>query len=217
MNARRIALSMAAVLVALALTLPAGGQSDGIIIDHADATTTLAFAGSAELATLIAGVEPRFAVWYANNICYYDITPVPSELETRLERVADRFIIWYADSNRVYAFAYPIGLVGDTIPPQISDITVSPADSGNAIIAWATDEFATSTILYGTQSGVYPQTVSDPLYTKQHEIPLTGLTPGTTYYYKVRSTDRSGNTATSSEHSFTAQLYVYLPLVMQNN
>jgi len=64
---------------------------------------------------------------------------------------------------------------------------------------------------------MYSQTVSDPLYAKQHEITLTGLTMGTTYYYKVCSTDRSGNTATSSEHSLTAQIPVYLPLVMRNN
>ena len=86
------------------------------------------------------------------------------------------------------------------------------------IITWATDEFATSTVLYGTQPGVYSQTVSDPLYTKQHSITLTGLPPGTMpYYYVVRSTDRSGNTATSSEYTFNTQPFVYLPLIMRNN
>ena len=86
------------------------------------------------------------------------------------------------------------------------------------IITWATDEFATSTVLYGTQPGVYSQTVSDPLYTEQHKITLTGLPPGTIpYYYVVRSTDRSGNTATSSEYTFNTQPFVYLPLIMRNN
>jgi hypothetical protein len=34
------------------------------------------------------------------------------------------------------------------------------------------------------------------------------------YYYKVRSTDRSGNTSTSEEFNFTNQINVYLPLVI---
>ena len=36
-----------------------------------------------------------------------------------------------------------------------------------------------------------------------HSIQLTGLSPGTTYYYKAKWTDEDGNTGTSSEYSFT--------------
>jgi hypothetical protein len=36
-------------------------------------------------------------------------------------------------------------------------------------------------------------------------VTLSNLTPSTTYYYRVKSTDASNNTATSSEYDFTTQ------------
>ncbi len=199
------------------------------------------------LQTLLGQISARVIVQYANTIRRERLPPIPSALQTLLEQVSDRVVLQYANSNRrealVYPDAlqtllgqvsdrivlqyansnrrevlvYPVALLNDTIPPQISGIVARTTGVGTATIAWTTDEFATSTVLYGTQPGVYPRTVSDPLYTKQHEITLTGLTPGTTYYYQVRSTDRSGNTSTSAEHSFIARFYIYLPLVMQNS
>jgi hypothetical protein len=172
------------------------------------------------LQTLLDHVSDRIIVQYANTIRQDDLAAVPSALQTLLGQVSDRIILQYANANRGLQLVYPVALINDTTSPQVSGIAASMMGSDSAIITWTTDEFATSAVLYGTQPGVYPQTVSDPLYAKQHKITLTGLTPGTTYYYyKVRSTDRSGNTTTSSEQSFTAQVevYVYLPLVMRNN
>lgn len=171
------------------------------------------------LQTLLDQVSVRIVVQYANTIRQDSLTALPSALQTLLVQVSDRLIFQYANANRELPLVYPAALINDTTPPQVSDITASMTGSDTAIITWTTDEFATSTVPYGTQPGVYPQTVSDPLFTKQHRITLTGLMSGTTYYYRVRSTDRSGNTITSSEHSFTAQVYypIYLPLVMRNH
>ena len=36
-----------------------------------------------------------------------------------------------------------------------------------------------------------------------HSVTLSNLTPSTTYYYRVKSTDASNNTATSAEYNFT--------------
>lgn len=139
---------------------------------------------------------------------------MPGALDTLLGQVAERIVFQYANANREVELAYP-ELIDDTTKPQIGDVAANPAGGVNALITWTTDEFATSTVLYGTQSGSYPQTVHDPLYVKQHEITLA-VTPGTTYYYRVRSTDLSGNTSTSAEHSLTAILSAYLPVVMRN-
>jgi hypothetical protein len=112
--------------------------------------------------------------------------------------IPDRFILQYANTNRELQLAYPTALFNDVTPPQINDVA---ANFG--IITWITDEFADSEVIYGESAGQYTQSVQDPLYVKQHEITLTGLTAGTTYYYKVRSADRSGNTFESVEYSFT--------------
>lgn len=168
------------------------------------------------LQMLLNQVSARVVVQYANTIRRESLPAIPGTLQTLLGQVSDRIVFQYANANRWERLAYPISLFNDTTLPRISGITAQPTGSESTTISWTTDEFATSTVLYGTRPGVYSQTVSDPLYTKQHGITLTGLTPGTTYYFKVRSTDRSGNTATSSEYSFTAQIFVYLPIVMRN-
>jgi predicted CXXCH cytochrome family protein len=46
---------------------------------------------------------------------------------------------------------------------------------------------------------------SDAAYTVQHAIQLTGLTPGTLYYYNVISTDPSGNSAESGDYLFSTE------------
>ncbi len=167
------------------------------------------------LQTLLDQVSDRIIVQYANAIRQDDLAAVPSALQTLLGQVSDRIILQYANANRGLQLVYPVALINDTTSPQVSGITASMIDSDTAIITWTTDEFATSTVFYGTQPGVYPQTVSNPLYTKHHKITLIGMASGVTYYYKVRSTDRSGNTTTSMEHSFSTQRYVYLPLVIK--
>jgi hypothetical protein len=85
----------------------------------------------------------------------------------------------------------------------------------SAVIAWSTNEYADSQVHYGLQSGQYPYTVQDPLYLKQHQVTLRGLTPGTAYYFLVRSSDRSGNAAESAESRFTTIFPTYLPVILR--
>ena len=73
-----------------------------------------------------------------------------------------------------------------------------------ATITWSTSRTSDSKVQYGTTSGSY-NTVepSSSSQVTSHSIQLSGLTPGTTYYYKAKWTDEDGNTGTSSEKSFT--------------
>jgi chitodextrinase len=57
-------------------------------------------------------------------------------------------------------------------------------------------------VKYGMNSTAYTALGIDVLFVKDHEITLTGLSPDTTYYFLVKSTDQSGNSAESSEYSF---------------
>jgi phosphodiesterase/alkaline phosphatase D-like protein len=50
---------------------------------------------------------------------------------------------------------------------------------------------------YGTSPTALTQNVSDAAAVTAHSVRLTGLTPGTTYHYRVRSSDASGNATTS--------------------
>jgi hypothetical protein len=217
MSARR-AILLGIVLLALgASVVPAVGQGgDNIIVNGADGVWTRSVSITQDLTNRLANVAPRVVLESVNQVRHIRLNAPPASLQTLLGQVPARVILLYANAVRHQRLVYPVALFHDTTPPQITSLAAAPMGGDKAKITWTTNEFATSEVLYGTQSGVYPYKVSDPLYTKQHEVTLTGLTPGTKYYYKVRSTDRSGNTATSAEYNFTVQIHVYLPLVLRN-
>lgn len=91
-----------------------------------------------------------------------------------------------------------------TAPALSSDPTVSGITTKKATISWATDRAADSKVQYGTSAGSYfSSEPSNSTQTTDHEIDLDNLSPGTTYYYKVKWTDEDGNTGSSDEKSFT--------------
>lgn len=110
---------------------------------------------------------------------------------------------------------YPAGLFADTTAPVISDVQVEQVDNTTVRVSWTTDEFATSTVRYGTETDVYPDQVSEGLYVKVHEVLVTNLTPETAYYFVAGSTDVSGNYAESDEVPLVTQteFFVFLPAV----
>ena len=86
----------------------------------------------------------------------------------------------------------------DTDAPQIADVAATPIDSAIAVITWTTDEPATSAVDYSTDPAFPPAqtlTVSDADFVTAHSVRLTGLLTNTSYHFRVRSTDRAGNTA----------------------
>jgi len=98
---------------------------------------------------------------------------------------------------------FPKELINDTTPPIISNITVTNITENSATIKWDTDEFADSLVKYGTSSGAYTKQEYDELFVKKHAVSLYNLSPGTKYYFVVKSVDLSGNSAESSEYTFT--------------
>ena len=203
------------IIIALLLlgcfSIQVRGQSGDFIINSADATANLNATSSQALHSLIAETEPRFVVQFANSLNTYRTITVPTGLQTLLGQINPRFVIQSANSNKMVQTSYPIYLISDNLAPQISNVVVSVSNS--AKVAWETDEFSDGEIRYGVQTGVYGQTLSDPLFIKQHTITITNIIPDTTYYFKIKCTDRSGNVAESSEYHFTAQVKLFLPLV----
>jgi phosphodiesterase/alkaline phosphatase D-like protein len=86
----------------------------------------------------------------------------------------------------------------DTTPPTITAVTPTPAANGtSATITWTTNEASSSRVDYGTSAGSLNQTTNDAALVSSHSVTLNGLTPGTPYFFRVRSTDASNNEATS--------------------
>ena len=93
--------------------------------------------------------------------------------------------------------------VADLLPPAISNIQTVVADSA-AIVSWNTDELADSYVEFGSDQNLLEFNVGTTADVIEHDITLTNLTPGTTYYYIVGSTDRANNPPTESDTlSFT--------------
>jgi len=83
----------------------------------------------------------------------------------------------------------------------ISGILPSVTEN-SATISWTTDEVSTSAIEYGLDAG-YGLTASSSEMTNSHSIILSGLTPGTKYYYRILSVDSVGNVSATGEQSFS--------------
>jgi len=76
-------------------------------------------------------------------------------------------------------------------PPLISDVDFSVTSSG-ATINWATDKISDSVVEYGPDLSL-GFIVSDLSFVFDHSIILSDLEEETTYYFRVQSTDTSGN------------------------
>lgn len=91
--------------------------------------------------------------------------------------------------------------------PEISDVVVLDYTSTTAAIYWTTNTTSDSVVRYGTTTPP-SQVESDSSEVTTHFIYLTGLTPGTTYYFEVESTDVSGTSTDDNGgtyYSFTTE------------
>lgn len=85
----------------------------------------------------------------------------------------------------------------ESTPPVISGIAAHPLGGGVATITWLTNEPADSHVEYGVAPNALTGNADDAGLLTSHSLELTGLLPGTSYYFRVRSADAVGNSATS--------------------
>ena len=95
------------------------------------------------------------------------------------------------------------GAVGsDTTPPAIGSVSAVPTAPTTATVIWTTSEPATSRVEYGVGSPT-SATPTDTTLVTSHSVALTGLSPSTSYVYRVVSQDAATNSAASAEQNFT--------------
>jgi inosine-uridine nucleoside N-ribohydrolase len=90
----------------------------------------------------------------------------------------------------------------DGAAPQISSVNAGSISSTGATISWSTDEGATTQVEYGTTLPYSNTTTLDSSLVTTHSQALSGLAPGTSYHYRVKSTDAAGNTTSSVDATF---------------
>ncbi len=85
--------------------------------------------------------------------------------------------------------------------PGISSVVVLDCTSTTATIFWTTNTSSDSVVRYDTTTPP-SQEKSDSALVTTHFIDLTGLTPGTTYYFEVRSTDTYGTSIDNNSGAY---------------
>ena len=89
----------------------------------------------------------------------------------------------------------------DGTPPVISSIAVSSITSTGATVAWTTNEPTIALVDYGLTSSYSLRRLYWPARTSFTAV-LSGLLPGTTYHFRVRSRDAAGNWTASTDRTF---------------
>jgi predicted CXXCH cytochrome family protein len=101
------------------------------------------------------------------------------------------------NSNRVSVYYF------DNAPPVIAGVDSLEITGSSARVTWITDEPATSQVEYGTDVSYGQLTPLDQVLVIDHSVGLGGLDENTLYHYRVLSDDAAGNSAVSSDHTFT--------------
>src|SRR5215831_4589628 len=95
-----------------------------------------------------------------------------------------------------------------TAPPTTVNITnvqaIAITTSGSQI-TWTTDVASNSVVSYGTTISYGSNTPVDPTMVTSHQVTVSGLSAGTTYYFQVQSSDSKNNNGKSGGHKFATQ------------
>src|SRR6266481_941128 len=81
-------------------------------------------------------------------------------------------------------------------PPStlvITNVQTGSVTTASSQVIWTTNVPANSSVDYGTTTAYGTSTPVDPGMVTSHQVTLSGLAAGTTYYYQVNSTDSKGN------------------------
>jgi hypothetical protein len=84
---------------------------------------------------------------------------------------------------------------------SITNVLASNRKPTSVSITWTTNVPATSAVDYGVDT-TYGTSVADLALVTSHSVPLTGLTPLTTYHYRLTSDAGGGNTASAGDFIF---------------
>ena len=159
------------------------------------------------------GVDKDSVTMFVNDVLVVPVMSGPSNNLTLTYTPSDP----YPTESSIRVLVYGCDLLGncmtsakeyffeteppDVTPPVINNVLVNSTNT-SAAVTWTTDEAATSKVEWGLTTSYEKTAVSDPALVTKHSLPLAGLTPNTTYNFRLTSTDYFGNTIVSGNLTF---------------
>ena len=127
-----------------------------------------------------------------------------------------------ADLSQSQTYSYKVFAIDNANSTSLSSNTVSLSPEGKytspplaggtpsvdvgstiATVSWSTGRVAFGAVEYGKTTS-YEQSVAETVAVGNHSIKITGLTPGTTYHYRVQALDDSALMGYQRENAYSA-------------
>ena len=141
-----------------------------------------------------------------------DPSMVLSHIQTLNDLAADKLYYFRVNSSDASGntgvsaiLSFRSAPLADTAAPVVSAVTASQITQSGATITWTTNEPADTHIDYGITGTYGSSTTLDPTLLTAHSQVLSGLAPGTQYYYQVKSKDAVGNRTTAGSFNFVTK------------
>lgn len=182
-----LSLPLNSTAVSNVFTLPPGSKPVTIKTNSSSGSVTLSYRTSPTNFTRNDGVIP----WTA----YTDTVTIPS----------DQFFQFKITGADAGTSVVTDATVYWSDVPTISAISAGTPTQTDATITWTTSVNGDSQVFYGLTNAYGSQSALNATQTTSHSTALSGLTAGTTYHYKVVSTNAYGNYVSSTDQTFTTQ------------
>jgi hypothetical protein len=217
-----LALTAAGALSVSMFALPAAAETGGptVVLTSANATTTNAASipVSATFSEPVSGFASSSID--ATNATVTDFSGSGADYTFDLAPSAQGAVSVMVPANAASSTASSTGsqasntltFTYDSIAPAISSIVVTPTTLG-ATISWTTSQAAKGQVAYGTSASYTASSSMETSATTSHSASLTGLHAATTYHYQISATDNAGNTATTSDATFTTEALAVAPTI----
>lgn len=185
--------------------VPGGGANDEFVNSYVQ--LWIARAGQAPQLAVNWGPYNLTAGSPASNEKFGKVFLLPYNTSKQASNSSAMFT-WY---DSLIISSQPITINGYSLPtsPAFSNIQAGSVTNLTATVTWTSDQQSNTQMDYGTTFGssllaTYASTTTlNSTLVTAHSVSLSGLTPATTYHFRVRSSNSGGLTSLSSDFSFT--------------
>ena len=171
------------------------------------------------------GITTRQAtvIWNTNeratSVVRYGIVGGPRDQTVSLDELVTRHVVTLSGLDPNTTYTYDVRSWDDVENPStvregsfktLDEVVTTPltivgapyVDRGDnyAIVTWQTNRYSSSVVNYGTTTTLGTQVTGED--NSEHRVTVSGLQPGTKYFYRVSSTDADNISASSEIDSF---------------